>query len=131
MKYYRVEAKCGHVGRNNYIIKSFYIHAENGKEAAFKTRRMPRVKHHHKYAIVSVNEIEYSEYLDGLNEIGTDSYFLARNSSEQRTTCIFTDGEIVREKQDELFAKPTHAKRRIIDNQLIKDWKSGRNYLYE
>ena len=131
MKHYKVEARCGHVGKNNYIIKNFYIRAENGKEAAYKTRKMPRVKHHHKYAIVNVAEISYDEYLNGLNEVSNDTYFLAHNSSEQRAICDFLDGEIIKENRDECFIKPTHAKRRIINDLLIKDWKSGRDYLYE
>lgn len=131
MKYYKIEARCGHVGRNNYIIKSFFLRAEDGKEAALKARKMPRVKHHHKYAIVSVNEIEYDEYLNGLNEISNDSYFLAHNSSEQRAICNFAEGEIIKENQVAQFTKPTHAKRRIINDLLIKDWRSGRDYLYE
>lgn len=131
MKYYQVEAKCGHVRKNNYIIKKFYVCAEDGKEAAQKVRKLPRVKHNHKDAIRSVSEIEYVEYIDGLNRMNNDPYFLVHNSTEQRIKCEFLDGEIVREKQETKFKKPTHAKRRIINDILIKDWKSGRGYLYE
>lgn len=131
MRYYEVEAKCGHVGRNNYIIKKFYVCAEDGKNAALKVRKSPRVKHHHKDAIRGVTEIDYNEYLIGLNETSNDSYFLVHNSTDQRAICQFADNEIIREEQDVAFKKPTHAKRRIINNMLIKDWKSGRSYLYE
>lgn len=34
MRYFKVEAKCGHVRRNNYILKEFYVKAESKKEAA-------------------------------------------------------------------------------------------------
>ena len=37
-KYYKVYAKCGHVGRNSYILKWFYVKAESGSEAAKKVR---------------------------------------------------------------------------------------------
>ena len=131
MKYYKVEAKCGHVGRNNYIIKMFYVCAMDGKEAAFKVRLSPRVKHHRKDAIRRVNEIKYEEYLNGLNRLKTDPYFLAHNSAEQRATCVFDDCEIIKEERMNSFPKPTHAKRKIIYKMLIKDWKSGRSYLYE
>lgn len=131
MKYYKVEAKCGHVGRNNYIIKMFYVCADDGKEAALKVRNSPRVKHHHKDAIRSVSEIEYNGYLIGLNRTSTDSYFLVHNSTDQRAICRFADDEVIKEETEITFKKPTHAKRRIINNMLIKDWKSGRSYLYE
>ena len=36
--YYKVLAKCGHVGRNNYIEKDFFIKANSGKEAAYRVR---------------------------------------------------------------------------------------------
>jgi len=131
MKYYKVEAKCGHVGRNNYIIKMFYVCAEDGKEAALKVRNSPRVKHHHKDAIRNVYEITYDEYLVGLDANSVDSYFLAHNSTEQRMLCCFGNNEINKEEQKDLFKKPTHARRRIINTMLVKDWKSGRSYLYE
>lgn len=131
MKYYEVEAKCGHVRRSNYIIKKFYVCANDGKEAALKVRKSPRVKHHHKDAIRSVNEIDYEIYLFGLNKTSNDPYFLVHNSSEQRDMCEFDDNEIIREEEKITFKKPTHAKRRIINDMFIKDWKSGRSYLYE
>lgn len=131
MKYYEVEAKCGHVRRNNYIIKKFYVCAENGKDAALKVRYSPRVKHHHKDAIRDVTEIDYGSYIVGLNETSKDAYFLAQNSTEQRQICHFDDNEIIRENEEKIFNKPTHAKRKIINDMFIKDWKLRKEYLYE
>lgn len=131
MKFYKVEAKCGHVGRNNYILKKFYVRAIDGKEAALKTRRLPRVKHHSKSAIVTVNEIDYEEYIQGLNQMSSDPYFLVRSSSEQRRKCVFDENEIIREDVEVAVKKPTHAKRRIIGEMFVKDWKAKRSYLYE
>ena len=131
MKYYEVEAKCGHVGRNNYIIKKFYVCANDGKDAALKVRYSPRVKHHHKDAIKSVTEIDYDSYIFGLNARKNDPYFLVHNSLEQRIACKFDKNEIIRENQETTYKKPTHAKRRIINDMFVKDWKSGRSYLYE
>ena len=59
IRYYAVDAKCGHVGINNYIIVKFAVAANSGKEAALKTRFFPRVKHHQKDAIINVKEINY------------------------------------------------------------------------
>lgn len=55
--FYEVKACCGHVGRGRYIVKSFYLCAESGKEAASIVRREPRVKHDWKYAIAEVRSI--------------------------------------------------------------------------
>lgn len=57
MRYFKVKAKCGHVTRNKFITKSFYVKAESKKEASLKTRYAPRVKHNQKYAILGCEEI--------------------------------------------------------------------------
>ena len=75
MKYYEVEAKCGHVGRKNYVLKNFPVMAENGRKAAEKTRGRPRVKHHHKDAIRKVTEIDETRYLELMNINRADPYF--------------------------------------------------------
>ncbi|MGN1372736.1 MAG: hypothetical protein ACI4VK_01660 [Candidatus Coproplasma sp.] len=59
--YFEVQAKCGHVGRHNYVIKNFYVKAESGKEAARKIRLAPRVKHDRKDAIIRVKQIDYTK----------------------------------------------------------------------
>ena len=131
MKYYEVEAKCGHVGRHNYILKKFYICADDGKEAAYKVRYLPRVKHNHKDAIKNVKEITYDDYVKGLDQHKQDAYFLVHNSTQQRQSCFFENNEIIKEEEKQNFKRPTHAKRIIINKVLTKDWKSGRSYLYE
>lgn len=131
MKFYEVEARCGHVGRNNYIIKKFYICALDGKEAALKARKSPRVKHHNKKAIISVTEIKYEDYVNGLNQMSQDPYFLVHSSTEQRRQCEFDENEIIREDCTQILRKPTHAKRIKIRRMMEKDWKSGKGYLYE
>ena len=52
--FYKVTAKCGHVGRNNYIEKDFFVKADSGRDAALIVRCKPRVKHDRKDAILSV-----------------------------------------------------------------------------
>lgn len=61
--YYKVLAKCGHVGKGYYFEGKFYIAAETASKAAFKARKFPRVKHDHKDAIISVTPITYKEYV--------------------------------------------------------------------
>lgn len=82
--FYRVKAKCGHVGRYNYIVKNFYVAASSGKEAARKVRYFPRVKHGRKDAILSVELISQDEFDTGIEINRADDYFKVTNSSEQR-----------------------------------------------
>lgn len=84
MGYFKVVAKCGHVGKHHYIVKDFYIRANNGKEAAFKVRYLPRVKHNKKDAILSVKAITKAEYLEGKELQAKDLYFSVHSISEQR-----------------------------------------------
>lgn len=84
MKYYKVKAKCGHVGRGKYILMDFFVKAENGKDAAAIVRKKPRVKHDWKDAIESVDEIGEEEYLNGKVQMQNELYFSVTNSSEQR-----------------------------------------------
>ena len=60
-RYFKVEAKCGHVGHGKCIWITFATAADNGKEAARKVRDFKRVKHDHKDAIRSTTEIDFEE----------------------------------------------------------------------
>ena len=82
--FYEVLAKCGHVGRNKYIVKKFYVKADTAKEAARQIRNAPRVKHHHKDAIIQVCKITHEEYVEGVIKHQEDEYFNVRNSSDQK-----------------------------------------------
>lgn len=62
MKYYRVEAMCGHVGRRHYLAVSFAVKAANAHEATAKVRCFPRVKHDKSEAILSCVEISLKDY---------------------------------------------------------------------
>ena len=82
-KYYKVVAKCGHVGKKHYVPVAFAIAAESGKEAAKIARLIPRVKHDHNDAILDCKEFSYEEYVE-LNEINNnDEYLKFRSRQEQ------------------------------------------------
>lgn len=83
MKYYEVEAKCGHVGKMNCIWVQFAITAKNGKDAAAKARRMGRVKHDHKDAIRYVKEISSDVYVGLLQDNKADEYLNCYSKHEQ------------------------------------------------
>ena len=82
-KYFMVIAKCGHVGRKNYIPVKFAVVAESGKEAAKKVRQFPRVKHDHKDAILDVRCITLEEFLEIIEINGNDPYLKCHSRQEQ------------------------------------------------
>lgn len=81
--FFEVVAKCGHVGKRYYYRGEFYVTAENGKEAAAIVRQMPRVKHDHKYAILSVTKITAMEFRQGCIKYACEAYFNCTNQQEQ------------------------------------------------
>ena len=86
-KYYMVIAKCGHVGRKNYIPVKFAVVAESGKEAAKKVRQFPRVKHDHKDAILDVRCITLEEFLE-IKEINDNDPYLKCHSRQEQNLII-------------------------------------------
>lgn len=82
-KYFMVIAKCGHVGRKNYIPVKFAVVAESGKEAAKKVRQFPRVKHDHKDAILDVRCITLEEFLE-IKEINDNDPYLKCHSRQEQ-----------------------------------------------
>ena len=83
-RYFAVETKCGHVGKEKCIFIWFAVKAESKKAAAAKAREYKRVKHHHKDAIRQVIEISFEEYtqLRSFNEY--DPYLQCKNVQQQR-----------------------------------------------
>ena len=130
MKYFEVEAKCGHVGRNNYILKKIYVCANNGKDAAKIVRNMGRVKHNHKDAIKYVIEINYEQYRIGREQMKNDGYFHVHNKQDQNALCDL-EGQVLNEDNNQKRFKQTHVKQKLVELLLIKEWKSERNYAYE
>lgn len=106
LNYYKVVAKCGHVGRSNYIPIAFAVIAESGKEASKKVRQFPRVKHDHKDAILRCDKISYEEYLE-LNEINNnDAYLKCSSKHEQNSLCDLTNRLV----EDNHHNKPNYQK---------------------
>lgn len=106
LNYYKVVAKCGHVGKSNYIPIAFAVIAKTGKEASKKTREFPRVKHNHKDAILRCDKISYEEYLE-LKEINNnDLYLKCTSKHEQNSICDLID-RLVEDKHN---TKPNYHK---------------------
>lgn len=127
-KYYLVEAKCGHVGRNYYIIKTFAIQASSGKKAAKRTRQLPRVKHHVKSAIVSTKQVTKSTYLRQLQLNASDPYFCAENRQEQKRMCATLSDRIKPMHQERERVK---TKRRTVRYRLRKLELQAKTYYSE
>lgn len=83
MCYFKVVAKCGHVGKGMYYPCEFYVNVANGKEAAALVREFKRVKHHNKNAILSVDKVTEDQYLAGLTNYNDNPYFYCRNRQQQ------------------------------------------------
>ena len=99
MKYFKVTAKCGHVGgTHKYIPIDFYTATENASTAAKLIRNIPRVKHHQKDAIIKVEEISYDEYLIGQEAFANDPYIRCNSKQEQHLYSSEIDFRICDEK---------------------------------
>ena len=130
MKYYQVKAKCGHVGRNNYIPKAFYIKAEDGKEAASKVRKIPRVKHGKKFAVLETKKITKEEYLEGIRINKEDLFLKVTCVQQQRVLCPNLEEEIIKEEETATYKK-SQVRRHLVENVRIKEWQSRKNYIIE
>ncbi len=84
IRYFAVETKCGHVGKNKCIYIWFAVKAENGKEAAARAREYKRVKHHHKDAIRGVRKISFEDFIQLRIENANDPYLQCKNIQQQR-----------------------------------------------
>ena len=125
MRYWKVDAKCGHVKKNRFVIKTFYVKAEDGKEAAAIVRWKPRVKHHHSDAIRNVIEIDREEYLVGLKTQHDDPFFQVKSKQEQKVKCVGLDYETYYEEKPTIYKKKTTLASEIFElsgsEYLIKE----------
>ncbi len=95
MFFFKVDAKCGHVGKHRFFKGEFYVKAENGKEAAARARLCPRVKHDHPDAILDVIRITEEEYKEGMLKSQSNPYYFCKNKQEQKA--------IMNEIKDSIF----------------------------
>lgn len=109
MEHFLVTAQFGHVGRNNYIIKTIPVYAENGREAAYKVRWMGRVKHNRKDAIIDVKKCSFDEFLKQKHINDSDLYFTVHSKQEQNQLCKEISELII--SYDKVISKPDKTKR--------------------
>ncbi len=136
-KYYEVIAKCGHVGKKYYVPIKFAVVAKSGKDAAKIARQIPRVKHHHKDAILKVTKIDYETFLE-LKEINSkDPYLKCSSKQEQRKIVNLNERlEIDSYNEKEEYDKQDRFERviyKIKKNKILEkfSWEdSGYDYAY-
>lgn len=85
--YYKVVAKCGHVGRGRYIPIPFYVKANSASEAASFVKGLPRVKVM-RDNIISVEEITREEYKAGREENRNNPYFHHTELTQEEISLI-------------------------------------------
>lgn len=118
-RFYAVVAKCGHVGRHFYAEKTFAVQAENGREAAKIVRTFPRVKHHHKDAIISVEKISQERYDEITRQNFADPYFRCKCVQDQRSyedPNIFEENDTFSEERPRENSKPNYSGKKRIRN---------------
>ena len=137
MKLYAVTAKCGHVGRNYYALKTFAVKADNGREAAKVVRDYPRVKHHHKDAIREVHEVDAERFEEIIENNNQDPYFHCACVQEQRA---YNDPDIYPEERYTTYrssrcanSKPVYEGKICIKNpkKYIKHYYFEERWDYE
>ena len=128
-RYFIVDAICGHVGRNNGIVKSFPVAAENAMHATAVTRKFPRVKHDYKYAIKNVREVTKEEYFKQKEINKEDPYLLSKSKYEQNLNCnnlsVFTMDDIT-EKTKRKHPPRYKKGRKRFDDEL---WEYEMEYM--
>ena len=129
MRYYEVTAKCGHVGRGYYIPIGFAVRAETAEEAATVTRTMPRVKHDHKDAILSVREVDVFEY-DDLQEVNRyDPYLRCTSRREQMMEYDAIYNRLVEERRNSVWCEKELSEKAVYDGK--KRIRNVRRYARE
>lgn len=74
-KYFKVTARCGHVGRGLFVPIDFFVMAPSKEDAAAKVKVMPRVKKTiNSQSIIQVEEVNREEYEEGCEEMNNNPY---------------------------------------------------------
>ena len=83
-KYFKVIAKCGHVGKGNYVPVAFAVKAESRSAASQKVMCYHRVKKQLKDATISCEEIDKHSYMELMRVNANDPYLHCKCKRQQR-----------------------------------------------
>ena len=121
MKYFKVTAKCGHVGREHYYEGHFFVKAPDAKTAAKYVKRAPRVKKDHGDAILWVKEVDEITYLEGIEAHNNNPYFNCKSKWQQKAVFDFIKDGLKPEtnRQNDFRNKKSkyYRDKRIVDKQ--------------
>ena len=127
MDYFKVTAKCGHVGKGNYIPISFAITAYDAKHAAQIARRKGRVKHDHPDAIINVEKISREEFNDLRAKNAADPYLQCKNVQEQRAIADIESrievDEYQRGRRERKYEKPKSTEYKLKKAEILDKQK--------
>ena len=134
--FYEVIAKCGHVGRQNYVPIKFAVEAESGKDAAAMVRYFPRVKHDHKDAILSVNKIDNKRYSEIKTINDNDPYLKCHSRREQNKIeglelRLEEDAHGKKEKHDKYVRRDRVAYKLKKTKTIVKSYNKEWVYNYD
>ena len=118
-KYYKVTAKCGHVGKGNYVPINFAVKAENASEASQIAKRFPRVKKQLWDCIIACAEISKKEYKELIYINKNDPYLNCR--------CARDHALVVNEDERVIRMEKTYSRHKV---EPVKNMKY-RKALYE
>ncbi len=118
-KYFKVTAKCGHVGRGQYIPINFAVKAYTASEASQKAREFPRVKKHLWDAIIGCEEVSKKEYKEILKINRKDPYLKCKCAK---------DHAFIENEEKRIVRNTKHCRRHKVEP--VKNMKY-RKALYE
>ena len=108
-KYFKVTAKCGHVGKNNYVPINFAVRAETASEASQIAKRFPRVKKQLWDSIIACVQISKKEYKELLKTNREDPYLQCKCARDH--SFVLNEAErIVRIQKDNSHRKAEEVK---------------------
>ncbi len=88
-RYFKVTAKCGHVGKGNYVPIAFAVRAESRSEASQKVMGYHRVKKQLNDAIISCEEIDKKSYKELMHVNAENPYLKCKCNRQQREIMDF------------------------------------------
>ena len=83
-KYFKVIAKCGHVGKGNYVPIAFPVKADSRSEASQKVMGFHRVKKQLNDAIISCTPIDRKSYKELKRANAQNPYLHCKCSRQQK-----------------------------------------------
>ena len=108
-KYYKVTAKCGHVGKGNYVPINFAVKADTASEASQIVKRFPRVKKQLWDSIIACVRISKKEY-KRLRKINSEDPYLNCRCAKDHYMVPNEAERIVKSQKEYFFCEEEPAK---------------------